>query len=123
MQRKTNHYADPPVPQDTPADPDAELKAQHHELGQQILSWWRESRSYMAENRELMDRDSRFYCGDQWTPEDLRELESRGQCAAVYNLKLTLTGCLVLSAALLSTFMCCRERRMMWRMRRPKPNC
>lgn len=89
MQRKTNHYADPPIPPDSPVDPEAELKAQHHELGQQILSWWREARSYQAENRELMDRDSRFYCGDQWSPEDLRELEARGQCASVYNLVKT----------------------------------
>lgn len=89
LSRKTHHYADPPVPQDDPVDLDSERKAAEHELGQQILSWWREARSYQAENRELMDRDAKFYAGDQWTQDEIRELEARGQYAAVYNLVKT----------------------------------
>lgn len=86
LTRRTHHYADPPVPLDFPVDLDAEKKAFEHELGQQILSWWREARSYQAENRGLMDRDSKFYVGDQWSSDEIRELEARGQYPAVYNL-------------------------------------
>lgn len=87
--KQSNFYADPPVPLDTPTDPDAEKKAFEHELGQQILSWWREARSYQYENREKMDRDSKFYIGDQWDSDEIRELELRGQYPAVYNLVKT----------------------------------
>lgn len=47
--------------------------------------WWREAVDATRDERKEQDLDCDFYDGEQWDPEEKRELDGRGQAAIVFN--------------------------------------
>lgn len=52
---------------------------------EQLINWFEESESLTYQSRLKMDRDVDYYDGKQWTEEQKRKIEARGQPALVIN--------------------------------------
>lgn len=50
-----------------------------------LKDWWYQAQAAQRDNRAEMVKDQEFYDGEQWTEEDKRVLENRGQAPLVFN--------------------------------------
>lgn len=60
------------------------------EILKRLESWWLETRAAHSENRREMALDEAFRDHEQWTPEDIADLNERGQAALQFNMILPL---------------------------------
>jgi hypothetical protein len=67
-----------------PADADREDAATRAKFNK-LRSWLEHERDRQSENRAEMAIDADYYDGLQWTEDDAKEVESRGQAPLVYN--------------------------------------
>lgn len=56
------------------------------DLHAQLMSWYTNERTRQSVNRYQMALDQDFYDGQQWNPDDIAELNERGQAPLVFNL-------------------------------------
>jgi hypothetical protein len=50
-----------------------------------LMSWFHQEMARQAHNRYQMSLDEDYYDSMQWTPDEIAELQARGQAATVYN--------------------------------------
>lgn len=56
------------------------------ELHTRLMGFYRRELDRQYDNRMQMAKDADYYDNEQWSPEEVAELESRGQAAIVYNV-------------------------------------